>query len=548
MKKKNVGGGRARLSKLHPQPSAMALSYLCQPTDSEAQPDSGPGGTRVDEASNDGQCGTVAETSTDSDHNSRCHELAPNTTDEMVVLAEHCGLEPQDICGPEECLEMDWTEAEVCIKCDKGGKLLVCSDSNCPLAVHEECMHCSARFDSMGNFYCPYCSYKRAMLETRKARKKAMLAKKALSVFLDKGMMNGDPQKQTAERDWRKEVKASKTVGDTKADNRSRLDGVEADYHFVQIEEDQREETFDVYKGAKASAVNEENDVVNRCSHSARPGDGAQHKVVIEEHMQQGPIIACGGDGTCCTEEETRHQFEIVQVDKSAQAEHPKLVDDHQNERLFQDKQQPDPLGATPVEKETELGSAIHISRELDNADVVKEHEGSRPEAEAMQDQEKGDTLSSSGDDFMQQDPAEDSDISHGDNAYVTYVSPHQRRIKKKNPNGIQSPSVDSPRKSARKLTKSHANVVHKEKKNATPKSRLTSPTLPHARRKKLPWTADEEEMLKEGVQKFSTMVNKNLPWRKILEFGRHVFDGTRTPADLKDKWRNILVKECSTK
>lgn len=54
--------------------------------------------------------------------------------------------------------------------------------------------------------------------------------------------------------------------------------------------------------------------------------------------------------------------------------------------------------------------------------------------------------------------------------------------------------------------------------------------------------------MLQEGVQKFSTMVNKNLPWRKILEFGRHVFDGTRTPADLKDKWRNILVKECSTK
>ncbi|CDP06141.1 unnamed protein product [Coffea canephora] len=65
----------------------------------------------------------------------------------------------------------------------------------------------------------------------------------------------------------------------------------------------------------------------------------------------------------------------------------------------------------------------------------------------------------------------------------------------------------------------------------------------PNARRKSLPWTDAEEEMLKEGVEKFSTDRNKNIPWRKILEFGRHVFDGSRTPVDLKDKWRNILGK-----
>ncbi|KAL9426038.1 hypothetical protein AB3S75_032912 [Citrus x aurantiifolia] len=32
-----------------------------------------------------------------------------------------------------------------------------------------------------------------------------------------------------------------------------------------------------------------------------------------------------------------------------------------------------------------------------------------------------------------------------------------------------------------------------------------------------LHWTAEEEEMLKEGVEKFSTKVNKNLPWQKEL-------------------------------
>ncbi|KAI3675093.1 hypothetical protein L1987_84677 [Smallanthus sonchifolius] len=53
-------------------------------------------------------------------------------------------------------------------------------------------------------------------------------------------------------------------------------------------------------------------------------------------------------------------------------------------------------------------------------------------------------------------------------------------------------------------------------------------------------WSEQEEEMLKEGVQKYSKLTKKNLSWKKILEFGRHVFDSSRTPSELKDKWRNI--------
>ncbi|TKY61545.1 Telomere repeat-binding factor 3 [Spatholobus suberectus] len=63
--------------------------------------------------------------------------------------------------------------------------------------------------------------------------------------------------------------------------------------------------------------------------------------------------------------------------------------------------------------------------------------------------------------------------------------------------------------------------------------------TLLTAKRRRLLWTAEEEKVLKEGVLKFSTE-NQNIPWRKILEFGCRVFDKTRTPVDLKDKWKNI--------
>uniref|UniRef100_A0A2P2JDW9 Myb-like domain-containing protein n=1 Tax=Rhizophora mucronata TaxID=61149 RepID=A0A2P2JDW9_RHIMU len=68
-----------------------------------------------------------------------------------------------------------------------------------------------------------------------------------------------------------------------------------------------------------------------------------------------------------------------------------------------------------------------------------------------------------------------------------------------------------------------------------------TYPAIPLLRRKKVPWTAKEEEMLKEGVQKFSTDNSKIIPWKKILEYGNFVFmKGHRTTVDLKDKWRNM--------
>ncbi|ESQ32485.1 hypothetical protein EUTSA_v10004420mg [Eutrema salsugineum] len=58
--------------------------------------------------------------------------------------------------------------------------------------------------------------------------------------------------------------------------------------------------------------------------------------------------------------------------------------------------------------------------------------------------------------------------------------------------------------------------------------------------RRRLFWTSEEEEMLKVGVEKFAPEAKKNMPWKKILEMGEKVFHETRTPSDLKDKWRNM--------
>ncbi|KAL5076147.1 hypothetical protein RYX36_015131 [Vicia faba] len=71
----------------------------------------------------------------------------------------------------------------------------------------------------------------------------------------------------------------------------------------------------------------------------------------------------------------------------------------------------------------------------------------------------------------------------------------------------------------------------------------VTNQNLLTGKRRRLLWTNEEEKVLKEGVLKYSTE-KQNIPWRKILEFGCRVFDKTRTPVDLKDKWKNIISKE----
>ncbi|GMI77370.1 hypothetical protein HRI_001406300 [Hibiscus trionum] len=64
--------------------------------------------------------------------------------------------------------------------------------------------------------------------------------------------------------------------------------------------------------------------------------------------------------------------------------------------------------------------------------------------------------------------------------------------------------------------------------------------SLPPTRqsRKKVPWTNEEEEILKKGVEEFSCSYDGTIPWKRILEFGSQVFPKDKTPTDLKNKWR----------
>ncbi|CAN0909934.1 hypothetical protein LINGRAHAP2_LOCUS26036 [Linum grandiflorum] len=57
-------------------------------------------------------------------------------------------------------------------------------------------------------------------------------------------------------------------------------------------------------------------------------------------------------------------------------------------------------------------------------------------------------------------------------------------------------------------------------------------------RRQKVLWTAPEENMLKEAVQKFTK--SGITSWKAILEYGRSVFSDGRTAEDLRGKWKSM--------
>ncbi|KAL7590578.1 hypothetical protein Lser_V15G36979 [Lactuca serriola] len=78
------------------------------------------------------------------------------------------------------------------------------------------------------------------------------------------------------------------------------------------------------------------------------------------------------------------------------------------------------------------------------------------------------------------------------------------------------------------------------------PCTRLVVPQ--RRRRVPVPWTKSEEDTLKKWVEKFLGESDGGfIPWRMILELGVSVFQKSRTPVDLKDKWRNMQkASKCS--
>ncbi|KAI3454750.1 hypothetical protein Pfo_011413 [Paulownia fortunei] len=79
---------------------------------------------------------------------------------------------------------IDWRELNVCVKCNKGGKLLVCSTKSCLLVIHESCLGSDASFGTGGKFYCPFCAYSQAISKYMDIKKRFSLTRKDFATFV----------------------------------------------------------------------------------------------------------------------------------------------------------------------------------------------------------------------------------------------------------------------------------------------------------------------------------------------------------------------------
>ncbi|XP_024189194.1 uncharacterized protein LOC112193324 isoform X2 [Rosa chinensis] len=89
---------------------------------------------------------------------------------------------------------------------------------------------------------------------------------------------------------------------------------------------------------------------------------------------------------------------------------------------------------------------------------------------------------------------------------------------------------------------------VAEEEDNGTrklPKSLSTSFVCLDRRR--VLWTKEEEQALKEGVKEFWTTNRKSIPWEKICQAYKDRFHSSRTAANLKDKWK-FMTKTATKK
>ncbi|CAA3012711.1 telomeric repeat-binding factor 1-like [Olea europaea subsp. europaea] len=604
---------------------------------------------------------------------------------------------------------MDWSERELCINCDEGGKLLICSENGCPIAVHEKCMGSPAGFDERGLFYCPYCLYRKAVAEKSPAWENAMSKKKALSIFIDKEIIGGAKQGEKKERALVKSLNGNvnKTIcynGNNDTDIVHNLP--------IQLEEEPQGEGIShectrrpsPYKVADASVLDRQNDELTGSSEDHNEDTRMKDSTELQETSfpSRGKLDNIERQGQRIgNAEEEKMQEEIQEISAAPTGEVP-LVRLHSRDKrglkmnnltygesevislrskrvkrsdmnkvlsispskgadASRSDNQNDVLsGSSKGYKEdshlkdsTEEQETIILSRRKpDNIEMQEEQRISSAEEEKMQDKEletsvrysdevplvrahsksrrevetnksvsrepgvistrskdvkrsemnkkqspgvkfprrssrrsssfntvkngkvniemqEEQRISSAEEEKMQDEEQETSAASTDEVPLVwarskskrgvetiklicrdsEVISTRSKDVKRSEMNKKKSPGIDFPRRSSRRSSSDLGfNTVKNGNINVSSCSRLLelpsakSPKDPfrNDRRKKLLWTEEEQEMLQEGVEKFSSQANKNIPWRKVLEFGRHVFHGTRTPADLKDKWRNM--------
>ncbi|KAG7011842.1 hypothetical protein SDJN02_26748 [Cucurbita argyrosperma subsp. argyrosperma] len=446
----------------------------------------------------------TAEGNTLNDGFASCKDVL-NAEDNTVHEASR--NETNDVLDNIDCFQKD-----TCIRCDKSGDLLVCTEIGCPIALHELCMSCEPSYDEEGRFYCPYCSYKRALVRVNESRRNAMVAKRALSNFVDTRMVGGGNLLQIGEAGKKKASNVSTRGVDANQPNHGSHWGNDSSRdQDTQIEQNQSNEKEDHARIARDVQAT------------------SMVRVIGENH--DGPIVSNISKGIYSTPE--------VQP-----------CEDSMNE---EETREADTLGTHQVESLEDEDGEMMDEENLRSTDNLQEDETAKNRgqsattsphrdgetAQEPQEQDKddgGEQIHPNNEGML-----EDTGLASGNNDLKDETIVKKKRFKIKANRRSNRQKFNSPRKSLRLQTsnpgKDHATKI--EKVSASRNLRMQ----PASRNQLLTFNfyvtglqciagvLQQFLIIKEGVHRFSSTDSKNVPWKKILEFGHHVFDNTRTPG-----------------
>ncbi|PON91695.1 GAMYB transcription factor [Trema orientale] len=371
-------------------------------------------------------CGEEMSSDNDGYHNERID----------VAKKKHAFLSSQCTVS-HDSLIVDWTEQNLCMKCNETGSLLVCSTNNCQLVVHEKCGGSLARFDNKGNFYCPFCAYSLAIMEYLEAKKRSSLANKELAAFICMSSEH-QPEESVERLNMEKPLSSGGTANED----------ILGQNHEEQLGGTEKNEGNQL-----ELKVNEDND--HQCQN-----------VILDGQEVEISALRNNTVNLECTEKREKEGEE-------------RIVGECPSARRFEGQENEVP------------GESDNVAAE--NTDVVIVNQG------------KADV-------GIQQQVLKDQDIDAG-----------KRPVYDNSEGTSETDDYES-------ISNYHIGIRKRE-------NCCTYPATPQTRRKKVPWTLEEEQKLKEGVQKFSD--ERNI-WKKILEFGSNVFMKGRTTVNLKDKWRTM--------
>ncbi|GER53096.1 dentin sialophospho protein [Striga asiatica] len=365
--------------------------------------------------------------STDSDG---CHDERTNiATQKQTFLSSQCTY------SQDSLATTDWRGLNLCVKCNLGGKLLVCGSDSCPLVIHQSCLGSDADFDTTGEFYCPSCAYSRAISKYLEIKKRTALARKDLATFFCLGTQKGSG-------------KQSQRLYEANENNLEQNDGLPK-------------------------------------------GDGMKRRA---ERVSD------------------RHRRRILEYEQPGLSEHSppfgrKVVTSTNTQSLEEGRQSFKSQKASGEQQGPAV--EIDISRGKSTSGQVIEGRG-RSEKRANIGSEKG-TLHSP-----------ETDVPHGKKSLRSSESTDvEETSEQENENSGASKNISNEKVNLIFLCSSY-------------------PAIPQLRRKRIPWTSEEEEKLKEGMRVHCSRHDKLIPWKKILEHGAGVFHQCRSTVDLKDKWRNL--------